>query len=127
MPFTFDEATKKISMPPGDTGDLYLEIEWDTNGRDAAAVFAIVNPRYGKDLLIKAAEIEDGRAHIRLCNHDTRDLRPGSYAWQLRLVTGPDRDGEGGIAADDCTDDVVSVFPGEEMPEFILEKKGARV
>ena len=52
-------------MPPGDTGDLYLEIEWDTNGKDAAAVFAIVDTRYGKDLMLKAAEIVDGKAHIQ--------------------------------------------------------------
>ena len=126
MPFMFDEATKRISMPPGDTGDLYLEIEWDANGKDAAALFAVVNAN-GKDLMIKAAEIVDGRAHIRLCNHDTRDLKPGTYAWQLRLVTSPARDEEGNIIADECTDDVISVFSGEEMPEFVLEKKGARV
>ena len=126
MPFMFDEATKRISMPPGDTGDLYLEIEWDTNGKDAAALFAVVNAN-GKDLMLKAAEIVDGKAHIRLCNHDTRDLKPGTYAWQLRLVTSPARDEEGNIIADECTDDVISVFSGEEMPEFVLEKKGARV
>ena len=127
MPFTFDEATYRISMPPGDTGDLHLEIEWDTNGKNAAAVFAIVNPRYGKDLLIKAAEIENGKAHIRLCNHDTRDMKPGTYSWQLRLISSPARDEAGNIIADSCTDDVISVFSGDRMPEFILEKKGARV
>ena len=127
MPFTFDEATYRISMPPGDTGDLHLEIEWDTNGKDAAAVFAIVNQRYGRDLLIKAAEIENGKAHIRLCNHDTRDMKPGAYAWQLRLISSPARDEAGNIIADSCTDDVISVFSGDRMPEFILEKKGARV
>ena len=127
MPFMFDETTKKISMPPGDTGDLYIEVEWEANGKETAAVFAIVDTRYGKDLMIKAAEIVDGKAHIRLCNHDTRDLKPGTYAWQLRLVTSPARDEEGNIIADECTDDVISVFSGEEMPEFVLEKKGARV
>ena len=127
MPFTFDEATYRISMPPGDTGDLHLEIEWDTNSKNAAAVFAIVNPRYGKDLLIKAAEIENGKAHIRLCNHDTRDMKPGTYSWQLRLISSPARDEAGNIIADSCTDDVISVFSGDRMPEFILEKKGARV
>lgn len=127
MPFTFDETTMRISMPPGDTGDLYLDVEWDTHGKDAAAVFAIVNPRYGKDVLLKAVEIIDGKAHVRLCNHDTRDIKPGTYAWQVRLVTSPARDEHGNIIADECTDDVISVFGGEEMPEFILEKKGARV
>ena len=54
-------------------------------------------------------------------------MKPGVYAWQLRLVTSPARDEDGNIIADECTDDVVSVFSGEAMPEFVLEKRGARV
>lgn len=127
MPFVFDEATYKISMPPGDTGDIYFDLEWDTQGKDAAVVFAIVNRRTGEDMLLKAAEIAEGKAHIRLCNHDTRDLAPGSYSWQLRLVTSPARDEDGNIMADECTDDVISVFSGDSLPAFKLEKKGARV
>lgn len=126
MPFTFDEETYKISMPPGDTGDIYIDLEWDTQAKEAAVVFAIVSRRAG-DVLLKAAEIEDGKAHIRLCNHDTRDLNPGAYSWQLRLVTSPARDETGNIIADECTDDVISVFSGGSMPAFVLEKKGARV
>lgn len=126
MPFTFDEATYRISMPPGDTGDLFIEAEWDTE-KETAVVFAIVNRRTGEDLMLKAAEIEGGRAHIRLCNHDTRDLEPGTYNWQLRMVTSPVRDENGNIIADECTDDVISVFSGDSMPVFKLERKGARV
>lgn len=124
--FTFNEETMQISMPPGDTGDLYLEIDWDTQGRDAAAVFAVVN-RNGNDMLLKSADIVDGAAHIRLCNHDTRNLRPGTYSWQVRLVSSPARGDDGSVIADECADDVVSVFSGDEMPEFVLEPKGARV
>ncbi len=127
MPFRFDEASNKISMPPGDTGDLHFEVEWDTNGKKAAILFAIVDNRMGIDALLKSAEIADGKAHIRLCNHDTRDMKPGTYSWQLRLITSPARDEAGNIIADSCTDDVISVFSGDRMPEFILEKKGARV
>lgn len=127
MPFTFDEATYRISMPPGDTGDLFIDVEWDTQGKEAAAIFAIVNRRTGEDVLLKAAEITDGRAHIRLCNHDTRDLEPGTYNWQVRLVTSPAKNEDGNIIADECTDDVVSVFSGDGMPVFKLERKGARV
>lgn len=126
MPFTFDEATYKISMPPGDTGDLFVDVEWDTE-KETAVVFAIVNRRTGEDVLLKAAEIADGKAHVRLCNHDTRDLAPGTYCWQIRLVTSPARDEDGNIIADECTDDVISVFSGDSLPIFKLEKKGARV
>lgn len=127
MPFSLNEETKEISMPPGDTGDIYIELDWDTQGKDAAVVFAIVNRVTGEDIMRKAAEIEDGIAHIRLCNHDTRDLTAGKYAWQLRLVTSPARDAEGNVVADECTDDVISVFAGGSQPTFRLERKGARV
>lgn len=126
MPFAFDEATYKISMPPGDTGDLFVDVEWETD-KEIAAVFAIVNKRTGEDVMKKAVEVVDGKAHIRLCNHDTRDAEPGTYNWQLRLITSPARDEEGNIIADECADDVVSVFGGDDMPVFRLEKKGARV
>lgn len=127
MAFTFDEATKKISMPPGDTGDIYFGVQWDTQGKEAAVLFAIVNRRTGEDIMRRAAEIVDGRAHVRLCNHDTRDIEPGEYRWQLRLITSPAKDEEGNIIADECTDDVVSVFSGDNLPVFRMEKKGARV
>lgn len=127
MAFSYDEATRKISMPPGDTGDIYFRVEWDTHGKEAAVLFAIVNRRTGEDMLIKAAEIADGAAHIRLCNHDTRDIEPGEYRWQVRLITSPAKDEDGNIIADECTDDVVSVFSGDGMPVFKIEKKGARV
>lgn len=126
MAFTFDEETRKISMPPGDTGDLFVDVEWDTE-KETAVVFAIVNRRTGEDMMLKSAEIADGKAHIRLCNHDTRDMEPGIYNWQLRLVTSPARDEEGNIIADECGDDVISVFSGDSLPIFKLEKKGARV
>ena len=126
MPFTFDEATYKISMPPGDTGDLFIEVEWDTD-KEVAAVFAIVDRRTGEDVMKKAAEVSNGVAHIRLCNRDTRDIEPGTYAWQLRLITSPARDDDGNVIADECADDVVSAFGGDSMPAFRLEKKGARV
>lgn len=134
MAFTFREENHMISMPPGDTGDLWIEVEWGAMRAGDAVLFAIVDRRSGEDLLCKAAEVvveqgEDGKrlalAHIRLCNHDTRDLDPGTYFWQLRLVTGPARDGQGNVIADDCSDHVISVF--DELPVFKLLKKGARV
>ena len=127
MPFTFDEATYRISMPPGDTGNLFFDVEWDTHEKEAVVIFAIVNRRTGKDVLLKTAEVADGRAHIRLCNHDTRDLEPGTYNWQARLVTSPAKDEDGNVIADECTDDVDSVFDGDNMPVFRLERGGARV
>lgn len=114
-------------MPPGDTGDIYLEIDWqNADLSDAAIVFGVVD-RDGSDVVLKQGDIADGKTHIRICNHDTRDLEPGTYRWQLRIVTNPALDGDGNVIADDCSDNVVSVFSGNSLPKFILEKKGARV
>ena len=124
----FDAETLKISMPPGDTGNLWVEIDWAVIRPGDAVVFAIVDKRSGTDLMVKAAEIADGnRALIRLCNHDTRELEAGNYNWQLRIVTGPGKDAEGNVEADDCEDHVVSVFSGDNMPVFRLERRGAHV
>ena len=132
MAFTFDEETRKISMPPGDTGNIWLEIDWPAMKAGDAVIFAIVSRREG-DMLLKAAEVEQDaesglyRAHIRLCNHDTRDIEPGTYNWQVRLVTDPVRDENGNVIADECTDNVISVFGGDSMPVFRMERKGGRV
>lgn len=121
----FEDYT--ISMPPGDTGDIYLEIEWKhVDLSNAAIVFGVCDSA-GEDIVLKQGDIVDGKTHIRLCNHDTRDLEPGKYRWQLRIVTDPATDANGNIIADDCEDNVVSVFNGNKLPKFILEKRGARV
>ena len=116
-----------ISMPPGDTGDIYLEIDWkNVDLSNAAIVFGVIDSE-GVDIVLKQGDIVDGKTHIRLCNHDTRDLESGTYRWQLRIVTDPGADENGNIIADDCEDNVVSVFDGNKLPKFILEKRGARV
>lgn len=133
MPFVFDESNNQISMPPGDTGNLWIEIDWTALSDGDAVLFAIVD-RNGNDLMVKSAEITTrvdaddnviGTAHIRLCNHDTREIEPGRYYWQLRVVTNPGKGENGELVADDCSDNVVSVF--ENMPSFRLVKKGGRV
>lgn len=127
MAFKFNKTNYEISMPPGDTGDLHIDVEWKSgNVDDAAVIFGVVD-KNGKDLIVKAGDLADGKAHIRLCNHDTRDLEPGRYKWQLRIVTSPARDENGNVIADECSDNVISVFNGDKMPTFRLEKKGARV
>ena len=126
MAFTFDESTYKISLPQGDTADIDVSIDYAGIEPGDALLFAIFDPQSG-DLMSKAVEIQDGRAHIRLCNHDTRDLDAGQYRWQLRIVTSPARDESGSVIADACTDDVISVFDSDELPAFRLTRTGARV
>lgn len=126
MAFTYDETTRKISMPPGDTASIHVKIDWAGLSDGDAVLFAIVD-RTGEDLLVKAADVTGGEAEIRLCNHDTRDIEPGNYKWQLRIVTSPARDDNGNVIADECGDHVLSVFGGDSMPVFRMERGGARV
>lgn len=126
MAYTFDPETRAITLPCGDTMNLRLkltEIQFD------AAVFAIYNAKTGEDILKKAVKIENGGAEIRLSNADTRELEPGSYNWNLRLVSDPAYGENGEVIVDEDSDDVVTVFgPAKsDVPKFTLVRNGAYV
>ena len=127
MAFVFDTQTGNITMPTGDTGDIHVNVNYDELKEGDAVLFAVFDKydKTGGDLLIKTADIVDGKAHIRLCNADTRNLAAGAYKWQLRIVTDPARDENGNIIADECTDNVISVF--QTPPTFKLTRGGAYV
>lgn len=127
MPFVFNEQDRSIAMAAGDTADIYVSVDWVGIADGDAVLFAVFNPNTGEDVLIKAADVTDGKVHIRLCNHDTRDMPAGRYRWQLRIVTSPARDEAGNVMADECTDDVISVFDYGAIPGFTLRRTGARV
>ena len=124
MPFALDESSRAITMACGDTANFWADVEWDRLAEGDVLLFAIFDPDEG-DLLVKPVEIEDGQAHIRICNHDTRDIEPGRYKWNLRLVTSPVYDEEGNVRVDECTDDVITVF--DNPPSIRLARGGAYV
>ncbi len=125
MPFTFDAETYDITMACGDTAFIAVDIDWDKLRPGDVVLFAIFDRMTGEDKLVKAIEIENGRANIRLCNHDTRDLPTGRYKWNLRIVTSPAYGEDGSVIADECSDEVVTVF--NDLPNIRLTKGGARV
>lgn len=124
MPFFFDDETFDITMACGDTGGITVKVNWDKLVQGDVVLFAIFD-RTGEDKLIKSVEIENGLANIRLCNHDTRDIPAGGYKWNLRIVTSPEFDTDGNVIADDCSDEVITVF--DSPPSIRLTKGGARV
>lgn len=126
MAFSYNNETNKITMEPGDTGSFTVGVDWPRYDGEIALVLGVCN-RDGEDVLLKNFPVADGVAAIEFCNHDTRDLEPGNYKWQLRVVTDPEYDENGNVIAEDCTDKVISVFGGDSMPTFRLTKKGARV
>ena len=112
-------------MATGDTANIWVDVEWDKIAPGDVLLFAIFDPSETGDLVCKPAEIVDGTAHIRLCNHDTRDIEPGRYKWNLRLITSPVYDEEGNVRVDECSDDVITVF--DTPPSFRLTRGGAYV
>lgn len=125
MPFTFDMETYAIKMSAGDTANIAVNISWNKLSEGDVLLFAVFDPYTGTDVLCKNSPIEGGRANIRLCNHDTRDIPPGRYRWNLRAVTSPAKDKDGNIKADECSDDVVTVF--DNPPSFKIGFGGAYV
>lgn len=127
MAYTFNAADGSITMPVGDTADIYVNVNYPDMTQDTVIVFGIFD-RYAedvKDIVTKTAEIENGQAHVRLCNQDTRHIAPGKYNWQLRLVSSPAYDENGNVITDACSDNVLSVF--QTPPTFRLVKGGAYV
>ena len=126
MPFTYNPDTREIRIAPGDTASILVEIDWAALKPGDVVLFAVYDPSAERgDLFCRAAEIVDGAAHVRLCNSDTRDIPPGVYRWDLRIVTDPARDANGNVIADDCSDHVITVF--DKSPKFRLQRGGAYV
>ena len=125
MPFAYDESSNAIQMAPGDTANIWVDVEWDRLAAGDVLLFAVFDPNESGDLVCKPVEIVDGQAHIRICNHDTRDIEPGTYRWNLRIVTSPVRDEQGNVRVDECAGEVVTVF--DTTPKFKLLRGGAYV
>ncbi len=125
MPFVFDENSRAITMAAGDTADIAVYVNWDRLSAGDVLLFAVFDPAQSGDLICKPVAIEDGQARVRLCNHDTRDIEPGRYKWNLRIVTSPDLDESGNVRADECTDDVLTAF--DSPPTFKLTRGGGYV
>lgn len=126
MPYTFDPDTHEIVLPVGDTMDFTINVTGDVYH---ALVFAIYDRGDGTDILRVPGEIFEGVAHIRLAAEHTRDLEPGRYKWNLRLVEDPEYDEDGNIIADDEQDDVLTVFGPDKstIPDIRLVRNGGRV
>ena len=125
MAGNYDETTRQITLPCGDTFDIWVDIDWPDLAEGDVVLFGIFDKNTGNDILVKYADIEDGKAHIRLCNKDTRDVEPATYRWNLRIVTDPVRDDDGNVRVDECEDDVITVF--DDPPRIKLWKGGAYV
>ena len=125
MAFEYNPANNAIGMEAGDTGNLNIGIEYGGLTGNDVVLFAVFDPDTGEDVLLKSVQINNGAAKIRICNKDTRDIEAGEYRWNLRIVTDPELSEDGSIRADDCDDDVITVF--RPAPKFKIVAGGGRV
>ena len=117
----------EMALPVGDTAPINFTISGDgiALSEGDMLLFAISDPATGAEVLRKQVEIVGGVADLRLTNADTRDLAPGEYAWNARIVTDPELDEDGLIVCEDDADEVVSILSAPAR--FVLTEVTARV
>ena len=57
---------------------------------------------------------------VDIANEDTSGLEPGSYIWNLTIVTDPEYDNDGMVDVRDRTDGVYPLWSGDSQPTFEL-------
>ena len=122
MAFTFDESSKKITLPIGDTLNMPLQVTGKPFVDGDVAMFAVSNTD-GEDIICKTFTIENGGCKIRLNSADTADKEAGSYTWNIRLVHTPVI--VDGVVQIDDSDEVVTLW--NKPPKFVLVDGGCGV
>lgn len=122
MAFTFDESSRKITLPIGDTLNMPLQVTGKPFIDGDMAMFAVSNTD-GEDIICKTFTIADGGCKIRLNSADTADKEAGSYTWNIRLVHTPVI--VDGVVQIDDSDEVVTLW--NKPPKFVLVDGGCDV
>lgn len=118
--FTLNQKTGAITIPQGDTATFRINMECGPFPEDTVAVFGIVTTGTATCLFSKVFEVKDNQVIVRLTNQETRQIPVGTYQWDCRIVTEPNRKGDG-ITAEDPGDNVYSLFSGNtSMPQFTV-------
>ncbi|MEF9895075.1 MAG: hypothetical protein RR893_12305 [Clostridia bacterium] len=131
-----DPVNYDITIPCGDTGVFVVTLtNLDGTPRttpfNGAAVFSICEVSPTSKTKTERAKfpvaIVDNTATILITNAFSRDLKPGVYYWDARIVTDPEYDTDGNVKCGDITDEVHSLLAWRAggMPKFtVLEVSG---
>ena len=126
MPYLYNEATHKITIPRGDTATLHFTVDGGGVRDGDAVLFRVRNRSRNLWTITKMALVENGAATIRLTSADTRGLSSGQkYGWTIGVVSDPVMDEQGNPIANDATDNVMSIY--NELPKFDLLEAGVHV
>ena len=123
MPYLYNEATHKITIPRGDTATLHFTVDGGGVRDGDAVLFRVRNRSRNLWTITKIALVENGAATIRLTSADTRGLSSGQkYGWSIGVVSDPDTDVDGNPIANDATDNVLTAF--NELMTFEVVESG---
>ena len=78
-------AGLSIRLPQGDTGVIKFVAEKGEVTAEDRGVFTLAR-RDGTAILRKILPFDGDTAHMALTYEDTAGLKPGTYAWSLRVV-----------------------------------------
>ena len=108
--FSLTPETGLIELNLGDTGSIELEAHRDDGEdwtEDDKAVFIVKN---GDETVIERTydldddELGNGVLLIEFHSNDTKDLKPGTYSWEVRFFVNPYYDDDDNIVGGDIVD-----------------------
>lgn len=131
MALILDPETLKIICPSGDTGMFTVTFE-TVDGTplespiSGVAVFAVCkqitrSAAYNTKARSEPIPIVDNTATVLITPGFSRQIEPGEYNWDIRIITDPAYDEETGqIITDENTDEVHSLFATRQggMPVY---------
>lgn len=124
-----------LRMPTGATGWFTLGLgditEMGVDIANTVAVFGIgrkqeENPKAYDWIFRQAFPLSEGEegieVQVQLTNADTRSIVPGSYVWEVTLVTDPETDAEGHVIVADDSDTVYPICAVHfgTLPKFTI-------
>lgn len=132
-----DTETGAITLPCGGTGRFTMDLTVPegialTPGTDVAVLGIGQKDEDNPQAYVAISRMEcairqrtDGSLYVlvEFVNADTRTIAPGTYAWDLTIVTDPERDANGMVIVDDASDNVYPVYAASDtgkLPKFTL-------
>lgn len=108
--FEVDSINRSITMSIGDTGAVsFRGLGYEFQEIDR--VLFTLKSSNGTVIMEKACALEDNRFVIYFHNHDTEQLAPGNYTWDLRCVLHPYYERKSG--------EITDQEPADEEPKIV--------
>jgi len=85
--FVVNTKTKAVALTPGDSAYFTITLVGDDIPFDGTdVVFTVKEEVGGRPLLVKHFSVDSGVVHIELQCSETRRLKPGRFAWDIRIL-----------------------------------------